>query len=234
MKIIQLKKFFKPIFIKCSLITPKVEKPPEITANGWDIYFRLSILFDRILGEIKNYEISELLIVEAGIGYGDTFTYLTCIAEKLNLKIIGFDSFCGFPEPKTDKDQRKEGGPTKKGQWNINSKKAIERKLINSGISKSFIKNNVELVKGYFEDTLPSFDKNQKIIFLHLDVDLYSSYKTCLENLWNSVVYKGMVVFDEYHETKWAGAKIAIDEFFAEKNIKVNIDKLTGRGFVIK
>ncbi len=105
MKLIQLKKILKPLFIKISLITPKVEKPPEITAKGWDIYFRLSILFERILVEIKNYEISELAIVEAGIGYGDTFTYLSCIAEKLNLKIIGFDSFCGFPEPKTEKPQ---------------------------------------------------------------------------------------------------------------------------------
>ena len=105
MIIIQLKKFIT--FIYKEFFNYKSEKPPEITAKGWDIYFRLSILFDKILVEIKNYEISELAIVEAGIGYGDTFTYLSCIAEKLNLKIIGFDSFYGFPEPKTENDQRK-------------------------------------------------------------------------------------------------------------------------------
>ena len=66
---------------------------------------------------------------------------------------------------------------------------------------------------------------------MHLDVDLYSSYKTCLENLWDN---GGVVIFDEYHDKKWPDAKDAIDDFFKEKGKKVKLEELTNRGFIIK
>ena len=79
-----------------------------------------------------------------------------------------------------------------------------------------------------------NFDKNKKAFFLHLDVDLYSSYKICLENLWENVIDGGIVLFDEYHDKKWPDAKYAIDEFFNKKDIKIEVDELFKRGFVIK
>ena len=61
-----------------------------------------NILFSNAIGEIAyidiNYilktfdstEFKDLYIGEAGLGNGNTFLYLTLIAEKLGLKIIGF------------------------------------------------------------------------------------------------------------------------------------------------
>ena len=49
--------------------------------------------------------------------------------------------------------------------------------------------NNVSLIKGTFEEITPNF-KN-KISILHLDGDLYESYLTCLDNLYDNVVEGG-------------------------------------------
>ena len=229
-----LRKNLKLFFIKLHLVSPDNEKPASIDHITWERFYSLSTHINYILEKFDSNEFKDLYIGEAGLGNGNTFLYLTLIAEKLGLKIIGFDSFEGFPEIKNIKDRRLFGKPLKKGQWAVSTVKSIKRKLINSGVNPSFIDKKVELVPGYFEDSLKNFDKNKKFIFLHLDVDLYSSYKTCLGELWDNVVSGGIVVFDEYHDKKWPDAKDAIDEFFNKKKITVSMDKLTRRGFVIK
>ena len=229
-----LKKNLKLYFIKLHLISPDNEKPASINYITWERFYCLSIHINNTLKSFDSSELKDLYIGEAGIGNGNTFLYLTLIAEKLGLKIIGFDSFCGFPEIQHTKDRRLFGKPLRKGQWAVSSVKSIKKKLRISGVSPSFIDKNVELVQGYFEESLKNFDKNKKFILLHLDVDLYSSYKTCLGELWDNVVIGGIVVFDEYHDKKWLDAKDAIDEFFNKKKITVSVDKLTKRGFVIK
>ena len=70
-----------------------------------------------------------------------------------------------------------------------------------------------------------------KISLLNLDVDLYNSYKTCLEELYDKVIDGGIVCFDEYQSDKWTGAKKAIDDFAKIKNIEVHIDTLSGQAF---
>jgi len=61
---------------------------------------------------------------------------------------------------------------------------------------------NVELIPGWFDESLPSFLKqihdDDVISFIHFDTDLYSSTKTVL-NFWGSRLRKGsLVLFDEY------------------------------------
>ena len=51
---------------------------------------------------------------------------------------------------------------------------------------------------------------------LHLDCDLYESYKISLTNLYDKVVAGGIIMFDEYDDQRWPGARRAIDEFFMD------------------
>ena len=67
---------------------------------------------------------------------------------------------------------------------------------------------------------------NNSIALLHLDVDLYKSYKDCLDYLYPLVAKGGIVAFDEYQSTsKYSGCKKAVDEFLngKEKLIKSDI-----------
>ena len=98
-------------------------------------------------------------------------------------------------------------------------------------------RENLRVTKGYFEDTLPS-SKVEKIALLHLDVDLYGSYKTCLNELYHKVVPGGVILFDEYKQKDtqqvFPGAAKAIDEFFANKPETMEYDSRHEKYFTIK
>jgi len=77
---------------------------------------------------------------------------------------------------------------------------------------------NVELHKGYFENTLPGLLSNRsQFCLVHLDCDIYESYLTCLDKLYDLTVPGGIILFDEYDCPVWPGATKAVDEFFADK-----------------
>jgi predicted O-methyltransferase YrrM len=62
------------------------------------------------------------------------------------------------------------------------------------------VRENCELVVGWFDDTLPKFvrDNSQAVAFLHIDCDLYSSTQTVLRLLRDRIRPGTIIVFDEY------------------------------------
>jgi len=50
---------------------------------------------------------------------------------------------------------------------------------------------------------------------LHIDADWYDSVRVCLEHLHDQVVPGGIVVVDDYGW--WDGARLAVDEWMAER-----------------
>jgi hypothetical protein len=176
-------------------------------------------------------------IIECGIGRGRTITYLTYLTEqdKYERNVWGFDSFEGFPEP-----SKEDGGPRnpKKGEWNYMKPKDIESILENVGINKKFLKNRVKIIPGFFKDSLREYD-NSPIALLFIDVDLYKSYLDVLDKFYVLMSKGGIIIFDEYHDPNWPGAKKAIDEFFIDKLEKPTACDVGGcdtmdRYFVIK
>lgn len=131
---------------------------------------RFDLLNDAIKRKPKNG-----LILEFGVWKGESINY---IAEKnAESTVYGFDCFTGLPE-----------------SW---------RSGFNQGCFSCDVPSvllNVELVKGYFEDTLPNFLSHHKenISFIHLDCDLYSSAKTVLTLCGDRIVTGTIIVFDEY------------------------------------
>ena len=228
-----MKNFLKKILVNLGLKKSRTESPFSLSLFSIPRVHGLSFALNYINKNLTDQELKNSSFVECGLGYGESFSYLAAFAFLKGTTILGFDSFEGFPEPK-ENDQRAYGPEVKKGQWNVNSEISIKRKLINTRIPKSFVDKHVHLYKGYFEDSLPKIDKDLKISLLNLDVDLYNSYKTCLEELYDKVIDGGIVCFDEYQSDKWTGAKKAIDDFAKIKNIEVHIDTLSGQAFFLK
>lgn len=88
--------------------------------------------------------------------------------------------------------------------------------------------NNIDLVKGLFEDTI---DIDEPVAFAHLDGDWYESTMTCLERIAPHLVKGGRIVMDDYFH--WSGCRRAVDEYFAgrpgyllERRNKVHIVRL--------
>jgi O-methyltransferase len=152
-------------------------------------------------------------IVECGVSIGHGALLFLLMSEYLGVErtYYGFDSFTGFPEPVEE-----DGVTPIKGEgfW-ASPMDTVLRVLRDGRIPDNTIGERVHLVKGLFEQTLPSYEG--RIALLHLDCDLYDSYKTALGNLYDKVASGGMIMFDEYDDHRWPGARKAIDEFFADK-----------------
>lgn len=152
-------------------------------------------------------------IVECGVSIGHGALLFQLISDYLGVErtYYGFDSFEGLPMP-----SEKDGStPIKgKGYW-ANPSATVLKVLRDGRLPEDVIQQRVRLVKGWFDETVSRYEG--KIALLHLDCDLHDSYKTCLETLYDKVAPGGVIMFDEYADERWTGARKAIDEFFAGK-----------------
>jgi len=76
--------------------------------------------------------------------------------------------------------------------------------------------NNVQLIKGFFQESLARC-KEDRFAFVHLDGDTYASYRDCLVHVYPRLARGAIVVFDEYDDPAWPGCNKAVDEFLADK-----------------
>lgn len=170
-------------------------------------------------------------IVECGVSIGHGALLFTLFSDYIGRPrtYYGFDSFEGFPDPV----EQDETTPIKgKGFW-ASPPDTVLRVLRDGRLKEAVIRDRIRLVKGWFDKTLPLYEG--RIALLHLDCDLYESYKLALETLYPRVEAGGVIMFDEYGDERWPGASKAIDEFFRDRPEKVQPHpKCTWKFHVIK
>lgn len=107
---------------------------------------------DAAIEHVSDHDVG--IALELGVYRGKSIT--RCAKKRPRTRFVGFDSFEGLPE-----DGRRD--------WKIDF--AVE--------DLPRVPTNVELVKGWFSDTLPRFlaANPDPIKFVHIDCDIYSS--TC-------------------------------------------------------
>ena len=175
-------------------------------------------------------------IVECGVGHGHSLYKLCMLStyEGKGRKITACDSFEGFPEPTVEDHCAK---TAKKGQWKgVATPASIRQLILEEGkLDAAELDSMMTFVPGFFEDTMPTV-KERPIAFLHLDVDLYESYKCTLSKFWPMVVKGGVVLFDEYNQfmDKWPGAVKGIDEVLGERAKDIQYNKTVNRHFIVK
>ncbi len=180
---------------------------------------------------IRGIQQVEGAIVECGVGWGHSLLALAIALRALgqDRSIFGFDSFDGFPDPSPEDLP----GKARRGHYKTNQESVIEF-LINSGLPPKYISSHVSLVPGFFSDSLHKKDTGI-IAFLHLDVDIYTSYKETLEFFYPRVSKGGIIAFDEYQSTtKYPGARKAIDEFFLGRREKICRSPMVDRFYTVK
>ncbi|MDQ3526244.1 MAG: class I SAM-dependent methyltransferase [Chloroflexota bacterium] len=140
------------------------------------------------------------LVLEFGVAAAQSINF---IADMLKTeRIYGFDSFEGLPEDWTN----------------------LYRKGYFAAHGLPEVRDNVELVVGWFDKTLPSFLEQhpEDVSYLHVDCDLYASTKIIFDLLGHRIKPGTVIVFDEYfnyptwrdHEHK------AFSEFVAAHELK--------------
>lgn len=211
-----IKQIFRQAGIKVSRIDPLEETIPaqynrspflpKIYRGSLD---RLMYLRDQV-EQVREVEGD---IVECGVSIGHGALLFLLLSEYVGVERTywGFDSFEGFPDPL----EQDENTPiTGKGYW-ANPPETVAKVLRDGRIPEDVINRRVRLGRGWFQDTLPKYDG--QIALLHLDCDLYESYKFALDTLYEKVAPGGIIMFDEYNDQRWPGATKAIDEFFSDK-----------------
>jgi Macrocin-O-methyltransferase (TylF) len=162
------------------------------------------------------------VIAECGVYRGSTLlgmAHRLCVRDLRDVKLIGFDSFEGFPEPTTE-DALPDGtyhSQTKRGICNDTRFGELAARIRLLGYS-----HNVRLIKGYFKDTLYQFE-DISFSLVHLDCDLYESYMTCLRFFYPRILPGAHIVFDEYEPAAsvYPGAQKAINSFLTDKPEKL-------------
>jgi hypothetical protein len=113
--------------------------------------------------------------------------------------IYGFDCFDGLPEYWDENNPK--GCYGLGGQIPPGYIVGENHSMFNTSLPTNWKPwpENVKLVKGYFEDTLPVFLKKFEgdVAFVHIDGDLYSSAKTVFDNLKPRFKKGSVILFDE-------------------------------------
>jgi hypothetical protein len=176
-------------------------------------------------------------ILEMGVNFGGglmTWAKLSAIYEPANYsrKIVGFDTFSGFPtisskDKITKHIQNTRGAKIPKKNDNFvdsysDLQKSIElydqdRYNFGSG-------SKVELVKGDATKTIPKYLKDNPhltISLLNLDFDIYEPTKVALKSLLPRMPKGSIICFDEVNHPFWPGETLAVLEELGIKNIKL-------------
>jgi hypothetical protein len=156
-------------------------------------------------------------IAQCGVYKGGTLIPLGLHVrqQRIPKTVFGFDSFTGFDAD----DVRSElsvSELTPDRDRNLRSFTDTSLEKVRANTRRLRLEPTVELVKGFFKETLPRYGERQ-FSFVHLDCDLYQAYADCLAFFYPRLAEGAVVLFDEYNDPPWPGCNKAVDEFLADK-----------------
>jgi O-methyltransferase len=164
----------------------------------------------------------EGVVVEAGSYQGGSAAKLSHACAMRGRKLVIFDSFEGIPENDEKHERNIYGGHARfdRGDW------AGSLDLVQSNIRKYGRIDVCEFSKGWFEDTMPGFDR--WIDVAYVDVDLASSTRTCLKYLFPRLLPGGRIYSQDGHLPLVIG--VLKDERFWNAELGVEIPRMEGLG----
>jgi hypothetical protein len=174
-------------------------------------------------------------IVECGVWKGGSMMAVarTLLEEGARRELYLFDTFEGMSEP-TDVDKDMQGQAAAhllathdKGKdliWAYGPLEEVQRNLHSTGYDKDLMK----FVRGKVEETLPA-NAPERIALLRLDTDWYESTYHEMVHLYPRLSVGGVLIIDDYGH--WKGSQKAVDQYFAERGLKLLLNRIdyTGR-----
>ena len=168
-------------------------------------------------------------LIECGVFRGQglaTWAQLSAIHEPYAhvRRIVGFDTFAGFPELSREDgqpalDYAKPGGLATDGKTDIESALALYD--LNRPLGHI---PRVELVVGDAVETIPKFvEQNQHLVvaLLYLDFDLYQPTKVAIEHFYPRMPRGAAIVFDELAQANWPGETRAVLDTIGLRRLKI-------------
>lgn len=173
--------------------------------------------------------------VECGVWKGGSsiaaaLTYASLGRSSVDLYL--FDTFAGMSAPTADDVSAINGkpaasllqeAPKSAWIWAIAPFEEVEKNILTT----QYPSQHLHLVKGMVEDTIPR-SAPDVISVLRIDTDWYESTRHELEHLFPRLSPGGILIIDDYGH--WAGAKKAVDEYFAENSLHPFLFRIDNSG----
>ncbi len=169
-------------------------------------------------------------VIECGVHNGGglfAWAKLSNALEPYNTKrkIIGFDSFEGFPDiSENDKIAEKDNKEIKAGGFKSENNiyeeiLELKGKFENEKTIQGYDK--IKVIKGDANYTMPDYIKNNPetlVSLVYLDFDIYKPTITAIDTFLPRICKGGIIAFDEVNDAKWPGETMALLE-------KLNLNK---------
>ena len=126
-------------------------------------------------------------IVEAGCFKGGSTAKFSVAAKMANRRLVAFDSFEGIPEHNEPHDKDIFGNSVDLQPGRLSG--TLDE--VKRNVSRFGELEVCDLIKGWFDDTMPEF--SEPMVAIYLDVDLASSTRTCLKYLYPLLVPGGVI-----------------------------------------
>lgn len=160
------------------------------------------------------------VVMEFGVRWGQNLALYESFRGiyepyNYNRKIVGFDTFSGFPEVH-DKD----GTRVAVGDYGVTDQyEAYLEQVLNYHESESPIahKKKYELVRGDATQTLEDYLSSHPetiVALAYFDFDIYLPTRRCLELIRDRLTKGSVVAFDELNCPEFPGETIALKEVF--------------------
>jgi O-methyltransferase len=160
-------------------------------------------------------------LVECGVAEGGTAAMMALTNREIGTIFRPkwfFDSYEGLPEPTAEDYEGGKTGhfirPLPKGAC-LGTIEQVSNLMFDK---LRFSAKEVNLVKGWFQDTVPVHRKKiGPIAVLRLDGDWYESTKIPLDNFYDQITPGGYVIIDDYGTC--FGSRKAVEEFREERKV---------------
>lgn len=121
------------------------------------------------------------------------------MGRKHITRFIGFDSFQGLPQFEAG-DQLSNYGVFEEGQFADTSPAAVYTTLEREQVTSE----GVTLIPGFFSESLPAESTqnivgNDPVAIIHIDCDLYSSARDCLDFVSGRIADGAVMLFDDWY-----------------------------------
>lgn len=203
--------------------------------------------------QLAHYELFKLTVdlpghyADFGVYFGKSFFSWHKFLEVLtptatHKKVIGFDSFAGFPDLHEldgveDANLQKEVGGLSSKSF-LEEFKALMELHNNDAVLPT---GRGQIVEGDITKTLPAFietNPETRFCLINIDVDIYAPTRSVLEICWDLLVPGGVVILDEYGTSRWPGETRAWDEFARERKLTEQVKRFPWAnapgGYVVK
>ncbi len=169
------------------------------------------VLADRIPGDL----------IEAGCWRGGTVIMMAGILKSYGVSdrtVWAADSFEGLPAPDEERF------PADSGDINYKlDELKVSAEEVRGNLGRYGLKSQkVELLEGWFRDTLPTV-RDRQWALVRLDGDLYESTMDGLSNLYPQLSPGGFLIVDDYG---WENCRQAVEDYRREHAITEPIERI--------